>query len=895
MLAPYRAAGLSMEFHGLDGARLTGDSLWASELNGRLECAFSAPNLQEWLTPTTLAEARARESSANLHLTLQPSEWREGRISSFAFDASLAAGVLDFQGRVESEFGNAQWTGNARPFGHAPEARLTSLTLENCDLGLLLHIPSMRSRIGGRLTAEGSGATLDSLDARWGLALDGSSVGERRLGRLRFSGNIVRGAIDARIEADQDADSVLARVAARVELGRPGHGLSVDGRVQGAARFGAATFDTVSSDFALANGVLDLRRLEIAGNVAAVSARGRIALSGAAASESTDVGLVGRIRDLSSLGARVGLVPLGVGVGGFALTARGTRGRLELTATARGTNLRAGTSRADSLDLVVNATVRGDSLARLDARAFFQGLVPDGYEERDLETRAKWDGRELGVEAHAKLILRGTQDLAVRFERRGDALHVALDQLDSHGLRTHFALERPATADLGSVIAVDHLSILQDGRPCVRANGALGQASSPGLEVAIDSLDVSAPFWWFGLPGVRGHVTAAAMLTGTRRAPVVNASLRGAIAPSRGRSARLDGQLSWHSDSLYSRVRFAQNEHEYIAVSTTLPLALDLDPPAGGRFLSLRDDSLSVSLEARQLDLAWFEQMISPRAVRKLAGRVNGSVHLGGTPARPGFTGALALTHLRAQVPPVATTFEAKEVKLAFHPRSIELEPSVVTSSGGRLQLSGAVSFEHAGQRAFELHGALSKFQIMNTGLARVQLNGQLDASGAFDRPEVTGKIELANSTLYLESGTPDRQLERVQLTERDWRELEMRFSDTDATGDRNFTGLADSVRIDVALKVGQNVWVRRRSDPIVALEMSGEVHATHDRGAPPQIAGRLEVETGRSYLSFLNRRFDLTRARVELPGPIPNASAELEAQYLSDSNGSDESQPAPM
>jgi autotransporter translocation and assembly factor TamB len=53
---------------------------------------------------------------------------------------------------------------------------------------------------------------------------------------------------------------------------------------------------------------------------------------------------------------------------------------------------------------------------------------------------------------------------------------------------------------------------------------------------------------------------------------------------------------------------------------------------------------------------------------------------------------------------------------------------------------------------------------------------------------------------------------------------------------------------------------------------------------------GSLGIKTGRSYLSFLGRRFDMRSVNVELPGPIDSASARLEAFYHPRSNsGSDD------
>jgi translocation and assembly module TamB len=884
---PIRAAGFAVRFEGLDGSRFRPDTLLGSRLDGTLECTVLAPDLAEWRSPATISPARAERAEGTLHLALTPSQWRRDRITSLAFDAELLDGLLRYQGRLESTFGRASWTGDARPFGHAREARLTALTLEDVDLARLLPAAIPHTRLSGRISAEGAGESVDSLDARWGVALDGSSVGQERIGRLRLSGNLVRGAMDARFEADQGPDSVLARVAARIESGRSARGWNAAGRIQAGARFGGSSLDTMSGEFALEGGVLRIPRLEIAGNWMQLSAHGRVALGPAAPDDSTDLRITGSTRDLKPLGQRLGIEPLQAGTGDFALSATGPRDAVKLAGWLTATRLRAGGTRADSVDVRMDLLASGDSVVHAQARAFAQGLVPGGMPERQVEATLSWNGRELGLDGHAELDIGGTQDLVLRLARGGGIAKLWLERADMQRGETHFALERPAIIEFGhDAVTVDHLGLMQDGRRCLLASGSVRDDPDSVLTVAIDSLDIAAPLAWLDLPGLRGRVSAAAEFRGPRRSPAVSGWLRGSVATERGRPARLEGDMAWKSDSLGAGLRFAQNDRQWIGIRARVPLGLNLDPQPGERMLRPAEGEFDAALEASQLDLAWFEPLISPRLVRKLAGRMDGSVRASGTTIHPILAGELHVRRVRAQVPSLATTFESKDLGLAFEHRSILLGPSVMTAGGGRLELSGRADLEGPGHRTFESRAAFKKFRFMNTALAKVELNGELHAEGTLGRPAVTGSLEMANTTVYIEGGQSDRQLETVELTEDDWRELDARFSEADVATASPFSGLSDSLRSDLTIKVGRNVWVRRRSDPIVALELSGQVRVTRERGEKPEIAGRIDVKTGRSYLSFLNRRFDLTHARVDLPGPIPDATAELEAQYLPGSSG---------
>ncbi|HEY6868012.1 MAG TPA: translocation/assembly module TamB domain-containing protein, partial [Candidatus Eisenbacteria bacterium] len=291
-----------------------------------------------------------------------------------------------------------------------------------------------------------------------------------------------------------------------------------------------------------------------------------------------------------------------------------------------------------------------------------------------------------------------------------------------------------------------------------------------------------------------------------------------------------------------------------------------------------------------RFDLEWFQPLVSPRLVRRLAGRLDGGVQLSGDLERPDASGGLVLRGTRLELPGLGAQFEAPETRFAFSGRTVTLEPATIQSEGGRLEASGHAMLQGPGHRTFDLRTRWSKFPVMNTLAAKIALSGDLAVSGRFAAPEARGTLELVNSTVYLEPGKSERDVERVELTEDDLRELQERFGH--ATHDSRSSAVLDSARADVQVKIGPNVWVRRRSDPILALEMTGAVRAVKQPPDSLRVSGRLDVKTGRSYVSFLSRRFDLTQARIDLPGPLSQASAEIEALYKGDNSTSTSGNP---
>src|SRR5262249_20053153 len=158
----------------------------------------------------------------------------------------------------------------------------------------------------------------------------------------------------------------------------------------------------------------------------------------------------------------------------------------------------------------------------------------------------------------------------------------------------------------------------------------------------------------------------------------------------------------------------------------------------------------------------------------------------------------------------------------AFSGRDIELEPGVVRSGKGRVDVSGRIGLA-AGQRILELEARPQRFQVFNTSEINLQVSGRLNATGHVTAPRVTGGVDGINSTFYVEAGESGRQVENVVLTEQDLRDLETRFSEASATGSPVEAALFDSLGVDVGARIGAGVWVRRRSDPVLALELAGD------------------------------------------------------------------------
>jgi autotransporter translocation and assembly factor TamB len=818
--------------------------------------------------------------------------------------------------------------GAARPFTPTPSLTLDPATVEGLDLGAWLGRPDLTTSLNGSLRIAG-----DARDSSLALqaVLDGSRINRSTFARLRANARLVNGRLDAQVLGSSASDLVDARLQGTLPdrtrpdqplklhgsgrlaiqdlgalVGRdsleagsdlrfdvetsqaPGAGpagLSASARVAGHGHFGSARIDSVRGAFTLAHGVLDLPGLELRGRGTEILGVGRVALPFAAPDDSTSLIVTGALHDFGPFAPLLGARTV-AGRGTFLVEARGTRNVTHIAAQLHGTRVAREDLWADSVAVSVQGTVRDTALAALDAQAQIFSLLRPGLSPRDVNANAQWNGRSLWVEGRAVVDESRWQDLAFRLTPGPERTILRVERIQLARGESRIKLEKPSDLTFGRTdFKVDDLALLQNGTTGLRLNGGIGADGRADLRLDVDSLEVTDYLDLFGISGLRGRITANATLTGTRQQPVVHGSWHGTVIAQK-QPASLTGTFDWAAGELKGDASFVQKGGGDLALVAQLPLELSLVGASDQTPVTVRDRPMSWSLDARSFDLAWFAPLVSPRVARDVRGELNGRVEAGGVPSAPDYRGEMVLGGARVQLPTFGTKYESDRLALGFSGRDIKLEPGVIRSGKGRADVAGRIALE-AGRRKLELEARPQRFQVFNTSEINLQVSGRLNATGHLLAPRIGGAVDVTNSTFYIEAGEGEHAVENVVLTEQDLRDLETRFSETTATGTAVDAALFDSLGIDVNAKVGAGVWVRRRSDPVLALELAGDARFQKQPSESLTVTGRIEIRTGRSYLSFLGRRFDMTRAHVDLPGPISGASAEIEARYASEASQS--------
>jgi autotransporter translocation and assembly factor TamB len=645
--------------------------------------------------------------------------------------------------------------------------------------------------------------------------------------------------------------------------------LHLDGR----ARLGDARLDTVRIAARLRDSVLTVTRLEATGVPLALKGGGTLPLLHAGPAHPGDFRLDVTGDQLGRLGPAIGERTLASGPVKARVEAHGTSDARDVRLTA--SVLRAGWRgvSADTVGITGSMQLDEDRVSRADARGFAGTVIAGGAPPRDMTGSLAWDGAALEVNARSQVDTQRYLDLGGRLwpaERRA-----RLDRLEARQLNTGLALAHPADIEYADGVRVHDLVLLADGKPGIRFNGGVDSTGRLDARGSIEHLPLEGPMQFAGLTTLGGVLDASVVAAGTLDRPDVTSELHLALNASRRPLLGADGHARWSGGRLKADLGVKETKSGSLSMKTDVPLVVAATD-SGGRRVTIGDGPLEGSLVLEAFDLAPFGRIVPARVLRKLSGVLNGEARLGGTAESPALSGAITLEKGGAELPNLGA-YKDGSARLGFSGRTMTLDRFTLRSGGGSLNATGKAELQRRAPATFALDARLERFRVLDTPTARIAATGTVSATGTRLAPRVSGELTLEDGVVWV-AGSSEEKYETVELTEEDLRQLRTRFDlglERPSANTQN-----DVLTLDLGIKIGSNLWLRTRSDPVLALELRGDFRTHKEPGQPLRIAGNAGVLPGRSTVSFLGRRFEVTQANVDLPGDVADAKAKVEARY---------------
>jgi len=564
--------------------------------------------------------------------------------------------------------------------------------------------------------------------------------------------------------------------------------------------------------------------------------------------------------------------------------------------------------------LLAAGTLRGN-IYEFDVRgrAAGENVVARGSFVRRLRSEYAWNGARtpkaalaVAVDADSVSALGFQFDsVAVRLSYKQPGGHIEVlvrqDRERDYGLKGDFAINvdskqlriaemtlrfdtvqwrspHPAMVESGGPgIEVTNLELVNGGKGRIYANGLLPTDGVANFELEIDNFPLAnitdltqTDIELGGIATLRGTMTGALAAPIFRGAfGVVGGTYNGTPLPLlRARFGYADRQLVTHVDA-------QRGTGEPLAViDGRIPINLALTGVTGSRILS---DPMSVDLVADSLPVELIPQFTD--LVSNTHGRVAGKMAMRGTLKRPSLTGGFVIDHGTVTINSTGATVSEVVGAVRMLNDTVYVD-SIVGSARGPVRVRGTLGVGDWREPTFNLYVVADAAELWTNEHATLRVDAGVALTGPFRDAYLSGQATIVQGVIHAPEptgrhtiGAGDPALFNVL--------------DTTSVAERELfperSPLLANLRIEVALNVNHNTWVRNR-------EANVEIYTEYPmmvRAESEALSLTGVVTTDRGDYKFMSKRFQIKRGSAVFIGtpdlnPTLQVTGEFQVQVAS-------------
>src|SRR4051812_45881779 len=889
------------------------------------------PQLAGPVTLSLSGEARlpGANRSARGRLTLGTSRLGLVKITVGTVDLRLARQALTYDASVRTNAGELSAVGDGTPGASAPVYRIRQGRGSGIELGALLGRPDLHTELNTTFTVNVSRVSPDSMDATLGVTLLPSRINQAELTGGAVDARMNGGRVQAKIRADGPDAALDATVSSATSGDRTARAVDGGLRLEHLARWtGRADADgrveshvalTVEGDSAgprtvggavnARGGIGEIRipefsavlrpvdrqiqldTLLLRSNVAVLDGGGRVQFR--PGPNPGTLRLKGSLGDLAPVAALMGSDTASADSARINLAIGGPARRWQVQGGAEAYALAFGGNLANRISLHAKATLDSTRLGALSGDLSVADAAFGKLSLRSLTAAGGYDSTlaldlklNIGDSVRLATQLRGTVSAA------RDAVRAQLQQLTLEEGGRAWALERPTELGFGPRVEVNGFA-LRAGQRSIVVNGVLDRHGTSDLSLRIRSLELGT-LRATGLVPVAGRLDGGIHLTGPAEDPRLQGDISLAIESAEKRELGTVGtRLDWTGDGLRVSAAARPLRGGALTVEGSLPLRFTLvpsDTSAAVASQALAIDTVSLAVRADSFDLSLFQPLFPPDVAKGLGGRLATDARIGGSVKAPRATGGLNLTRATLELPSIGVAYKEGDLAGQLEGDGLRIEKlRLLTGKKEELLGSGDIRLTPLSDPELRLAGTMRNFRLVNSDQLRSSASGKVQVGGTLLHPELTGSVQLGRTDFFVGAGGAKVQVEQVELTPAELRQLARDFGPAVLTQANKAPGLMDRVKMDLAVQMPGQVWIRRTGSPKANIELMGKLRLTQEPGQDMQFFGHVEPVPDRGTLELSGRQFRLSEGDINLAGPIDSTKLDVSASYQVPTRGNGE------
>ncbi len=467
---------------------------------------------------------------------------------------------------------------------------------------------------------------------------------------------------------------------------------------------------------------------------------------------------------------------------------------------------------------------------------------------------------------------------------------IIIDSLQLIGPKYTWNLQRPASILFGEKLRVNDFD-LRTRTQSIRADGVLDPKGEQDFMLRADSLGFSTLGLILHRPELDGTCSVELRITGPAAAARATASMNADIHTKDQPIGQFRASLDWHDSLLSINAEATQPGGGLFTVVAGIPRVFSLAPQeraAPQPAVPVHQRPMDLQLRADRFSLEMIHPFLDPQTFEDLAGILTADISGRGRPDSLSFSGRLAIDSGLVRLPSLGVTYDRITLRSSLEGGDLQLDSVYIHSGPGGLVGRGAISFRDLEKIAPRLRLSASDFLAIQTPQMEATVSGDLEVTGTAVAPEIAGKIVLGETEIQLPDLGGAASVEDVELTQEDYRMLLERFGVRKKPVElkkekSSFEGLT----LGIDIEMHRNTWIRKKTNPNLAIELEGNLHLTSRPGKPFTLSGELRPVPGRSFVGQFGRQFEIIGGEIYFGGRPEDLELRIESEYKVPSKGS--------
>ncbi|MDZ7362034.1 MAG: translocation/assembly module TamB domain-containing protein [candidate division KSB1 bacterium] len=421
-----------------------------------------------------------------------------------------------------------------------------------------------------------------------------------------------------------------------------------------------------------------------------------------------------------------------------------------------------------------------------------------------------------------------------------------------------------------------HKCLLTYKNQRVYIDGRLSYDGEENLHFKIEDVDIAAMIALArngsSPNGVTGVLDGELFLTGSAESPI----LRGSLTWNQGRVAdfvfeKWEADFDYENEFLSWKFQLYQNQNRSLTGDGYLPMNLSFNN--NGKIL-YHDRPMRIQAGTAGIDLA-FLQTLTDR-VKQVQGTLVFDIKLENTLARPHSRGVVRIVDGAFSAPEFNVVYNDVQMAVSIDTTAVKLIDLRIQNDKGVLRIDGQLN--RTQNQITDANASLTAkdFLLVRNRDMELRLDANIKGSGDAQGPRYRGDLTILRSRFFLPAFQQRTVIElseaKTETTSPDSVRLAVASSNDKAPEQRWLQKLRGELKINIP----RNTWLR---GPELNAEISGALDFVQEGTAKFSLFGTLNIIRGTYEL--YGKKFDIDNGRINFEGDLHKPQFELTAKHV--------------